>query len=106
MTDQVINCRAAALDQPAFSFFFIDRVKSEPIIEIEYENKSVERIVTSNLSITQILDLVQNKAQEMDTATKLKAAGIDGQKLDSTWGQFDKDPQKTVGTTAFIPRQQ
>ena len=82
------------------------RVKSEPIIEIEYENKSVERIVTSNLSITQILDLVQNKAQEMDTATKLKAAGIDGQKLVSPWMQSAGKEQQGVGSTAFIPRQQ
>jgi len=50
---------------------------------------------------------VQNKAQEMDTATKLKAAGIDGQKLESPWGQFaGKEAQRGVGSTAFIPRQQ
>ena len=81
------------------------RVKSEPIIEIEYENKSVERIVTSNMSITQILELVQNKAQEMDTAAKLKAAGIDGQKLISPWLQTNGKEQG-VGQSAHIPRQQ
>jgi hypothetical protein len=51
--------------------------------------------------------LVQSKAQEMDTATKLKAAGIDGQKLVSPWGQTTgKEQQQGVGSTAFIPRQQ
>lgn len=43
----------------------------------------------------------------MDTATKLTAAGIHGQKLESPWGQFaGKEAQQSVGSTAFIPRTQ
>ena len=80
-------------------------MKSEPIIEIEYENKNVERMVTSNMTITQILERVQNIAQEMDTAAKLKAAGLEGQKLVSPWLQ-SAGKEEGVGNSARIPRQQ
>lgn len=43
------------------------RVKGDSFVEIEYENKSVERIATGNKTVSQILETVQNKAEEMDT---------------------------------------
>jgi hypothetical protein len=43
------------------------RVKGDPFIEVTYENKQVERIHTADLNITQIIQQVQNKAEEMDT---------------------------------------
>ena len=72
---------------------------------IEYVNKSVERIATAKLSIGQILELVQNRAEEMDTAVKLKAAGIYGQKLESSWMQH-LGKEKDVGASYHVPRQQ
>jgi len=43
------------------------RTKGEPFVEVVYENKQVERIPTGELNITQIIQLVQSKAEEMDT---------------------------------------
>ena len=57
------------------------------------------------MTITQILELVQNKASEMDTAQKLKAAGLDGQTLVSPWLQ-SSGKEQGVGSSAHIPRQQ
>lgn len=87
------------------SMFLPRRVKSEPIIEIEYENKNVERIVTTGMTINQILERVQSKAQEMEMTAKLKQAGLDGQKLDSPWLQH-MGKETSVGSSAHIPRQQ
>ena len=61
--------------------------------------------MTSNLTITQILELVESKAQEMDTAAKLKAAGLEGQKLVTPWLQ-SAGKEQGVGQSAHIPRQQ
>lgn len=80
-------------------------MNGEPSIEIEYENKSVETISTSKMNIAQILDLVQSKAQEMETAGKLKAAGIGAEKLRSTWLEMP-GKEREVGSAAHIPRQQ
>lgn len=79
-------------------------MKSDPFIEIEYENKEVERIVTTKLTIVEILDIVQSKAQEMDTGAKLAAAGFQGQQLVSPWLR-STGRELDVGTTAHVPRQ-
>jgi hypothetical protein len=81
------------------------RVKSEPIIEIEYENKNVERMVTTDMTITQILERVESKAQEMEMAAKLKQAGLEGQRLETPWMQH-MGKETAVGSTAHVPRQQ
>ena len=43
-------------------------VKGEPFVEIEYENKQVTRIDCAELTVAQILEQVQSRAEEMDTA--------------------------------------
>jgi hypothetical protein len=97
--------------QPRLIVFFLlklgahDRVSGEPTIEIEYENQKKEVINTSSISIGEILDLVQSKAQEMDTSAKLQAAGLAGQTLESPWLE-DIGKETHVGQSQQIPRQQ
>lgn len=79
-------------------------MKSDPFVEIEYDNKSVERIETARLTVHQLLELVQSKAEEMDTAAKLAAAGLRGQRLDSGWMK-EMGREREIGTVEFIPRQ-
>ena len=79
-------------------------MKSDPFIEIEYENKEVARIVTSKLNVVEILDIVQSKAQEMDTGAKLQAAGLQGKKLVSPWLQ-SAGRERDIGAAAHVPRQ-
>ncbi|KAI7839748.1 hypothetical protein COHA_006552 [Chlorella ohadii] len=70
------------------------RVKGEPFVEIEYENKQVARIDTGELTIQQILE------------QKLKAAGFGaGDKLESAWQQHFGKETDSVGQVQFIPRQ-
>ena len=73
-------------------------------MEIQYDNKNVERITTADKTVLQILELVQNKAEEMDTAQKLKDAGLKDQQLESSW-LADLGKETEVGRPVNIPRQ-
>jgi hypothetical protein len=82
------------------------RVQGEPFVEIEYENKQVTRIDTGSLTIGEIMEQVQSRAEEMDTMQKLKAAGFGaGDKLESAWQQHLGKESSSVGQVQFIPRQ-
>ena len=52
------------------------RVRGDPFVEIEYDNKQVTRIESASLTVQQILGQVQSRAEEMDT--KLVGAGPKG----------------------------
>lgn len=82
------------------------RIKGESYVEVTYENKSVERIVASGRTVNQILELVQNKAEEMDTAAKLKDAGLAGKQLETSWAGLAGRKEAEVGGALRIPRTQ
>lgn len=86
---------------------FVRRNRGEPTIEIEFENNQSQIIETKDLNIKQILNLVESKAEEMDTANKLKAAGFHGQQLTSTWlAGTGRGRSADLGSVHKIPRQQ
>jgi hypothetical protein len=81
--------------------------RGEPTIEIEFDNNQSQVIATKDLSIKQILSLVESKAEEMDTANKLKAAGFQGQQLTSNWSAGNgRSKSEGLGSVHKIPRQQ
>ena len=81
------------------------RVGGAPFVEVQYEStKAVERIATAGLTIQQILEVVQNKAEELDTGAKLQAAGLKETRLQTSW-LSGTGKEREVGKAAFIPRQ-
>lgn len=79
------------------------RVKGDPFVEVTYENQQVARIYTADLNVEQIVEQLRTKIEEMDTATKLKAAGIHGQVLESKWGE-SLGKERELGEAQFVPR--
>lgn len=73
-------------------------------MEITYENKKVERILTKDLTVQQILNQIGSVAEQMDTLDKLKAAGLDKEKIDSQW-QSGVGRETELGVRQNIPRQ-
>lgn len=81
------------------------RVKGDAFVEIEYDNKQVTRIDTGDMTVQQILEQVQSRAEEMDTMQKLKDAGLGSSLLESSWQQHMGKETVAVGSIKFIPRQ-
>ena len=72
---------------------------------MQYEStKAVERVATAKLTIQQILEVVQNKAEELDTGAKLQAAGLREARLETSW-LSGMGKEREMGKAAFIPRQ-
>lgn len=74
------------------------------MIEVEYLDKTVQRLVTSDLTAKEILEKVQTKAYEMETEEVLKKAGATGIKLESTW-LTNKGRERDMGVVQRVPRQ-
>ncbi|PSC69249.1 39S ribosomal mitochondrial [Micractinium conductrix] len=81
------------------------RVKGDPYVEIEYGNKQVARIDTGKLTVAQILEQVQSRAEEMDTMQKLKEAGFGTSQLESGWQQALGKETPSIGAVQFVSRQ-
>lgn len=80
------------------------RDSGDPVIEVEYLDKTVQRLVTSDLTAKEILEKVQTKAYEMETEEVLKKAGATGIKLESTW-LTNKGRERDMGVVQRVPRQ-
>ncbi|KAI3431802.1 hypothetical protein D9Q98_010555 [Chlorella vulgaris] len=100
-----VSSRPAQASNPECTVQTNLRVKGDPFIEIEFDNKQMTRIDTAGLNIQQILEQVQSQAEEMDTMQKLKAAGFGSQKLDSSWHQKLGKDSVSVGKVEHVPRQ-
>lgn len=53
----------------------------------------------------EILDIIQSKAQDMDTASLLKQAGIGTEKIVTSWSDDRGSNKKELGSFQNIPRQ-
>lgn len=54
-------------------------------MQIEYNNKEKDRIMTADLTVQQILNRIKTTSETMDTNQQLKTAGYSELKLDSNW---------------------
>lgn len=69
-----------------------------------YENNETAHIETKDLNVEQIMHQINSVAEQMDTIDKLKAAGIAGQQLHSTWTS-GPGRETGMGRRSNIPRQ-
>lgn len=83
--------------------FIFCRNSGEPTVEVEYQDKTVQKIQTSELKVQQILDMVESRALEMETAEILKRGGFEGEKLYSNWNASRS--KRDIGYAEKIPRQ-
>lgn len=58
----------------------------DPFVEVTYKNQKVERIACGSLTVERVMDQINAKSSEMETAEALKAAGLAGVQLHSTFG--------------------
>lgn len=79
-------------------------VKCDPYVEITYENNKTAHIETKDMNVEQIMQQINSVAEQMDTLDKLKAAGIAGQPLHSTWTSAP-GRETGMGRRSNIPRQ-
>ncbi|KAL4439865.1 hypothetical protein ABPG75_002866 [Micractinium tetrahymenae] len=100
-----VTSRPAQATNPDCQVLARVRVKGEPFVEIEFDNKQVARIETGGLTIQQILEQVQSRTEEIDTMQKLKDAGFGSSKLESSWQRELGKETSTVGQVQFVPRQ-
>lgn len=80
------------------------RLKGDPKVEIEYDNKEVTKLETSEMTVDDIVNIVKNRADEMEMNAQLKAAGLSGYTFSSTWNRNTKS-KDFVGSAHKIPRQ-
>ena len=59
---------------------------AEPVIEIEFDTKEVVRVDPSGMTVGEILRVVEGRAMEMETASMLKKAGLDGVRWETELG--------------------
>ncbi|KAI8111378.1 hypothetical protein M9435_003879 [Picochlorum sp. BPE23] len=79
-------------------------LKGDPKVEIEYDNKEVTKLETSGMTVDDIVNIVKNRADEMEMSAQLKAAGLSGYTFTSTWKR-DTKGKDFVGSAHKIPRQ-
>lgn len=77
------------------------RVRGSPLIEIEFDNKEKLSLEPTGMTVNDIVSLLKNRADEMDTNARLKAAGLDSHRFT---GDFATG-RDFVGTRHKIPRQ-
>eukprot|EP00887_Chlorella_sp_A99_P000468 scaffold17.g468.t1 len=99
-----VTSKPAAASNPDCTVETRVRVKGEPFVEVQYENKQVERIATAHLTISQVIEQVMSRAEEMETGQKLKGAGLQNDKIASGWGGA-AGREAEAGSVQFIPRQ-
>lgn len=58
----------------------------DPFVEVTYKNQKVERIACGSLTVERVMDQINAKSSEMETAEALAAAGLAGVRLRSTFG--------------------
>lgn len=58
----------------------------EPFVEVTYKNQKVERFACGDLSVQRVMNQITAKSAEMETAEALKAAGLAGVQLHTTFG--------------------
>ena len=58
----------------------------EPFVEVTFKNQQVERIESADLSVQKIMEIINARSAEMETAGSLKAAGFSDVKLHSRFG--------------------
>lgn len=77
------------------------RVRGDPLIEIEFDNKESLQLQPSTMTVNDIVSLLKNRADEMDMNTRLKAAGL----ANHTFAGDAVTGRDFVGTGHKIPRQ-
>jgi len=80
------------------------RDKGEPLICIEFENKQKEEIESGNMTVTDIVNMVKSRAEEMEIGETLKAAGLKGHRFESSWLK-DTKSHDIAGFAQHIPRE-
>ena len=76
----------------------------EPYVEVVYSNAITERIPTTGLTVQRIMDTIGSKTQEMEANERLKAAGIGGVQLRTTFGGAGKVEGLETGRASKIPQ--
>ncbi|KAL6785428.1 hypothetical protein F751_6074 [Auxenochlorella protothecoides] len=96
--------RKALESNPACEVSQAIRLNGENFVEVTYASKQVVRISTKDLKIDDIMSRINGVAEDMDMQERLKAAGLDGQKVISTWNSGG-NRERDMGTVSFQPRQ-
>ena len=73
-------------------------------MEIEFDNKEVTRLATSDKNVNEIVQVIKNRAEEMGMQEKLKSAGLSDKKFESSWLAGTKS-HEIAGMKKHIPRQ-
>lgn len=68
------------------------RIKGDPYVEVEYNNKQVERFASGHLNVEQLMFEIKARSAALTTMELLKKGGMEGQLLESPW---DGNPGKT-----------
>lgn len=74
----------------------------EPFVEVIYKNQKVERFASSSLTAEGIMDQINAKSAEMETAEALKAAGFADVTLHSTFGGAGSTEDRETGVMRKI----
>jgi len=80
------------------------RLKGDPVVEIEFDNKEVTRLETSDMNVNEIVQVIKSRAEEMDMQEKLKSAGLSDKKFETSWVAGTKS-HEIAGMKRHIPRQ-
>lgn len=78
-----VSSKNAKTSNPDCKISSAVRVKGDPLVQVEFDNKHVELLNTSAMKVNDIITLIKTKADEMETMGKLKAAGFGNEQLHS-----------------------
>ena len=73
-------------------------------MEVTYKNQEVERIACGSLTVQRIMEQVNARTAEMETAASLKAAGFADIKLHTTFGGSGAQDLEVGGHRKVVPR--
>lgn len=83
------------------TMFHCSGSKGHPLIEIEFDNKEKLQLEPSSMTVDDIVNMLKNRADEMDMNARLQAAGLAKHRFA---GDFATG-RDFVGTKHKIPRQ-
>ena len=76
------------------------RLAGDPLVFVEYSNKTRETIRAKGLNALEIIRKIREHSQEADTKEMLNKAGLEGTQLQSNWGSAQ---EHNPGTTQKVP---